>query len=161
MAVTYSATYKNRKTKKSQQNFRFQAESFQKSCVFVQSIHEKKIMSKIQKKMEENAKKPAKSKKKPVDFLISAKFFNLFVKVTVTSDLNVTSFSAVSQGKKMETKIWKKTFPEGFSVNRQKNIQKVGISGGKRYCPKGVSGIYESVKNSVLKAISDETRLFD
>ena len=42
-----------------------------------------------------------------------------------------------------------------------KNIQKIGISGEKRYCRKGVSGIPESVKNSVLKAISDEMQGFD
>ena len=51
-----------------------------------------------------------------------------------------------------------KNLTEGFSGNRQKNIQKIEISGNKRYCSKGVFVISESEKNSVLKAISDESR---
>ena len=87
--------------------------------------------------------------KNAVDFPIFSKIFNLFVKL---------GFIAVSWGKKTETKILKKTLTEGFSGNRRKNIQKIRISGEKRYCRKRVSGISESTKKSVLKAISDETR---
>ena len=49
-----------------------------------------------------------------------------------------------------------KTLTVGFSGNRRKNMQKIGISGEKRYCRKEVSGISEFVKNLILKAISDE-----
>ena len=52
----------------------------------------------------------------------------------------------------------KEPLTEVFSGNRRKNIQKIGILGEKRHCREGVFGIFESVKNSVLKAISDETR---
>ena len=46
----------------------------------------------------------------------------------------------------------------GFWEIVEKNIQKIEISGIKRYCRKEDSEISESEKNPVLKAISVETR---
>ena len=47
---------------------------------------------------------------------------------------------------------------KGFREIVEKPYKKSEFPGKKEYYRKGISGIYESVKNSVLEAISDETR---
>ena len=112
---------------------------------------EKKFQSEIQKKMGENVKTAGKSKKTSQIFRFSAKFFNLFVKVT---------FQCRLMGKENEhgTKSGKKPYGRFYGKSSEKHMQKIGNSGKKRCCQKEVFGISESVKNSVFKAISDETR---
>ena len=82
-------------------------------------------------------------KKKLVDFSILGKIFNFFRK----------SYLLVpSHGGKNGEENPVKTVTEGFSGNRRKNMQKIRIS-RKKKCRKRASGISESVRNSVLKAI--------
>ena len=116
----------------------------------MQSVYGKKILVENPEKNRRKRQKTRKIGKNAVVFSIFGKIFQSFRKSYVLVPCNGE--------RKWRQKSGKKSLTEGFSGNSRKNIQKIGISGEKRYCRKGVSGISESVKNSVLKALSDEMR---
>ena len=152
------ASYKNRKKEKISIRFRFYPNFFNlflKKITFSCSLSMKK-KNQIENP-EKNAKKSKNQKKCCIffDFRRNFFFFFFFRKryVLVRRLTGENRNENQDKNKPVKTGVF-----TGFREIIEKTYKKIGISGIKRYCQKGIPGISESVKNSILKAISDETR---